>query len=124
MIMSSRFAVLFALTVPLAAGACHPKAVRGGEGTDNPNLDEGALSTGLDREDLSYLAKKNLGALMASPVWAQWRGQPKQPIVAIWPACASQIATSMLNATISAAGRVSTPTISSTGATTSPTYTP
>ncbi len=85
MIMSSRLVVLFALTLPLAAGACHPKAVRGGEGTDNPNLDEGALSTGLDREDLSYLAKKNLGELMASPLWSQWRGQPKQPIVAIWP---------------------------------------
>lgn len=85
MIMSSRLAVLFALAMPLCIGACHPKAVRGGEGTDNPNLDEGALSTGLDREDLSYLAKKNLGELMASPVWSQWRGQPKQPIVAIWP---------------------------------------
>jgi hypothetical protein len=86
MIMSSRrLAVLLALTVPIAVGACHPKAVRGGEGTDNPDLDEGALSTGLDREDLTYLSNKNLSALMASKVWAEWRGQPKQPVIAIWP---------------------------------------
>jgi len=85
MIMHFRLAVSFALAVPLFAGGCHPKAVRGGEGTDNPNLDEGALSTGLDREDLSYLAKQNLTDLMASKVWAEWRSQPKQPVIAIWP---------------------------------------
>lgn len=82
---SRHLAVLFALAVPLAAGACQPKAVRGGEGTDNPDLDEGALSTGLDRKDLSYLSNENLKALMASKIWAEWRGQPKMPVIAIWP---------------------------------------
>ena len=34
-----------------AAGGCKPKAVRGGPGTENPNLDQGAMSTTLDRRD-------------------------------------------------------------------------
>ena len=42
--------------LPVIAGVgaslgCKPKAVRGGPGTDNPNLDEGAMSTTLDRVD-------------------------------------------------------------------------
>jgi uncharacterized protein (TIGR02722 family) len=72
------------LGVALSAG-CKPKAIRGGEGTENPNLDQGAMSTGLDRVDLQDLSKKNLDALMASPLWAQWRADGTQPVVAIWP---------------------------------------
>jgi len=38
--------LLLALGAALsAAPGCKPKAVRGGAGTDNPNLDEGAMST-------------------------------------------------------------------------------
>lgn len=69
----------------LAAPGCRPKAVRGGEGTENPNLDKGAMSTGLDRVDLDDLMKKNMAELVASPLWAQWRSAPQQVVVAIWP---------------------------------------
>jgi penicillin-binding protein activator len=66
---------------------CKPKAVRGGPGTDNPNLDSGALSTSLDRVDIKYLVDENLNAMFASPWWARdvqgSMGDP--PIVAIWP---------------------------------------
>lgn len=75
------------LLVVLAATApgCRPKAVRGGEGTQNPNLDEGAMSTGLDRKDLEYLMQENMQSLMGSPVWNQWKSSSQQPVVAIWP---------------------------------------
>ncbi len=66
---------------------CKPKAVRGGPGTDNPNLDSGAMSTTLDRVDIDYLVEQNLSAMYASGWWARdvqgSMGNP--PIVAIWP---------------------------------------
>lgn len=77
-----------ALLVPLlvAVAACGPKAVRGGEGTENPNLDNAAMSTGLDRVDIEDLVKKNLDAMMTSPWWARdVQAAPQAPIVAIWP---------------------------------------
>lgn len=76
--------VLASLLASLALG-CGPKAVRGGEGTDNPGLDNDAMSTGLDRRDLGDLMQKNVADLMGSPVWQQWRGGAGQPVVAIWP---------------------------------------
>lgn len=79
----SRLALLAALA---AATACSgPKAVRGGPGTDNPNLDRAAMSTGLDREDLNWLLKQNLDKLHASRAWADFRSEREQPVVAIWP---------------------------------------
>ena len=50
---------------------CAPKAVRGGEGTSNPNLDNAAMSTGLDRVDVKDLVAKNLEAMMSSGWWSK-----------------------------------------------------
>ena len=50
---------LIALVV--AAAGCGPRAVRGGPGTGNRNLDEPAMSVGLDREDLEDLLRFLLG---------------------------------------------------------------
>jgi len=72
-----------ALTSTTSTG-CKPKAVRGGPGTENPNLDQGAMSTGLDRRDLKELMQTNMAKLMESPWWAQMSGTPGQ-IIAIWP---------------------------------------
>jgi len=69
----------------LSVMGCKPKAIRGGEGTENPDFDEGAMSTGLDRKDLQGLMQKNMSALVASPLWASWRSDAEPPIVAIWP---------------------------------------
>ncbi len=73
-----------ALAGPLAAAGCKPKAVRGGPGTENPNLDQGAMSTTLDRRDLQELMRMNLEKLQTSPWWTQMSATPGQ-IVAIWP---------------------------------------
>jgi uncharacterized protein (TIGR02722 family) len=72
--------------VPTSFGAagCKPKAVRGGPGTENPNLDKGAMSTTLDRRDLQELMQTNMEKMMGSPWWAQMTGTPGT-IVAIWP---------------------------------------
>src|SRR5690606_34309990 len=62
-----------------------PRAVRGGPGTDRPDLDRAAMSTGLDRDDLDYLFKENIDRLLASRAWASFRMAPSRPVVAIWP---------------------------------------
>ena len=76
--------VFVSVVAAIVFAGCQPKAIRGGEGTENPNLDQAAMGTGLDRRDLSDLMQKNLSALVASPLWAQWK-TTGQPVVAIWP---------------------------------------
>lgn len=73
------------LTLLLGTAACGPTAVRGGPGTDNPELDERALSTGLDRRDLQDMARENLTRLFGSTAWARWKNAPEPPVIAIWP---------------------------------------
>jgi uncharacterized protein (TIGR02722 family) len=88
---NSSLRLLLTLTIALGGtlglGGCKPKAVRGGPGTENPNLDEGAMSTTLDRVDIEYLVDENLSAMFGSGWWARdiqsSMGNP--PIVAIWP---------------------------------------
>ena len=71
----------------LTLAACGPRAVRGGPGTENPDLDGAAMSTSLDRVDIQYLVDQNLDALYKSPFWVRdvmgASGAP--PISAIWP---------------------------------------
>jgi len=65
---------------------CAATAVRGGEGTENPNLDRPAMSVGLDRDDITYLVDDYLKSLEASPFWQETiKGAATQPTVAIWP---------------------------------------
>lgn len=83
--------VLSALVLSLAVlglvlSGCAPRALRGGEGTANPDLDRPAMSVLLDRDDITYLVDGYLGRLESSAFWQQRvKGSAKQPIVAIWP---------------------------------------
>ena len=83
--MSTRLAAAALTLAALFTAACGPKAIRGGPGTENPNLDQGAMSTTLDRKDLQDLMKVNLDQLFASGWWATMRSAPARPVVAIWP---------------------------------------
>jgi RNase P/RNase MRP subunit POP5 len=88
--MPSRPLQLLALGAALTSGlganlGCKPKAVRGGPDTENPNLDQGAMSTTLDRKDLQDLLKVSLDKLHGSPFWAQVSSFPAPVVVAIWP---------------------------------------
>lgn len=76
---------LLVVLASLIAACSGPKAVRGGPGTDRPDLDRAAMSTGLDREDLNYLFQENIDKLLASRTWARFRRAPNPPVVAIWP---------------------------------------
>ena len=76
--------VLTAMLVMLAG--CGPKAVRGGPGTDNPQLDKPAMSVTLDLADIEYLVGENTKALSASALWTKTiMRAPAPPTVAIWP---------------------------------------
>ncbi|MFP6639437.1 MAG: penicillin-binding protein activator LpoB, partial [Myxococcota bacterium] len=75
--------LLLALTPALA---CAPRAMRGGEGTENPNMDQPAMSTTLDRTDIEYLVSKNLDALYDSHFWkTNISVTTQRPVFAIWP---------------------------------------
>lgn len=69
----------FVLVAAVALGACGPKAVRG---TDVEGLDDGAMSTGLDRKDLQRMLKINLDALEASAAVKRWESE-ERPTVAV-----------------------------------------
>lgn len=51
--------------------------------TDVKNIDEYAMSTGLDRRDVERLFDENLKSLMSSAVVSQWKTE--SPIVAVFP---------------------------------------
>jgi TolB-like protein len=76
-----------ALSLLLAVGSfgCAPRAMRGGEGTANPDLDAPALSVTLDREDINYLVADYLARLEPSPFWQKVEAASRPPLVAIWP---------------------------------------
>ncbi len=83
--LSFTLALVLAAALVALAG-CGPKAVRGGAGTDNPLLDEAAMSVTLDRADIEYLVSQNIKALSQSRVWNDTiEKAPQPPVVAIWP---------------------------------------
>lgn len=80
-ILTATLLVFVALTF-----ACAPRAMRGGEGTANPNMDAPAMSTQLDLADIQFLVERNLDALYLSRFWkGEIETSAKQPILAIWP---------------------------------------
>jgi uncharacterized protein (TIGR02722 family) len=68
---------VLALAFGLSAGCHKPKAVRG---SDTPGLDHAAMGTGLDRRDLSQMARENLDAMKNSRVIQQWAGEGRPPV--------------------------------------------
>ncbi len=67
------------------AGCGGPAYVRGSE---NPELDEYAMSTGLDKKDLQKLFKQNIESLLKSGAMKRWKDASrdgKEPTVAIFP---------------------------------------
>ena len=81
--------LLASVTVALLAtapGCSGPKAMRGGPGTGNNELDQPAMSVGLDREDIEYLASTNVSAFSRSPIWKETiETATVPPLVSIWP---------------------------------------
>ncbi|MCH2170817.1 penicillin-binding protein activator LpoB [Myxococcota bacterium] len=81
-----RSAVLGLVGVVLWGVGCAPRAIRGGPGTENPSLDEPAMSTTLDRSDVEYLVAQTLDPLESSKFWMRdVKGSMERPLLAIWP---------------------------------------
>ena len=77
--------VILALAVALFAVAlagCGPTYVRGDEVAD---LDDYAMSTGLDKRDLEKLFDENIASLMESAVVSKWKEEPEPPVISIFP---------------------------------------
>jgi hypothetical protein len=84
--MTKRIAFSLMLLSLVASLACAPRAMRGGAGTDNPDMDQPAMSTTLDKEDIDYLVAQNLDGLYQSRFWmGEVKGFNSPPIFAIWP---------------------------------------
>jgi hypothetical protein len=81
--MTIRILVAMALvSCVLAASACGPRYVRGSE---DPTIDEYAMSTRLDKADLEQLFDECTTSLMSAAVMDFWRRSPEPPSVAIFP---------------------------------------
>ena len=61
---------------------CGPTYVRGSE---NPDLDNYAMSTGLDKRDLEQLFDTNIESFMGSAVVQRWKADPEPPVVSLFP---------------------------------------
>lgn len=84
--MNRKSIVLLLLVALLPALACAPRAMRGGAGTENPDMDQPAMSTTLDRTDIEYLVSSNLDALYDSRFWkTDVSVSSQRPVFAIWP---------------------------------------
>jgi uncharacterized protein (TIGR02722 family) len=62
-------------------GCSSPQYVRGSE---VDNLDDPAMSTGLDKRDLQQLMHDNMKAFIAAPIVQGWQSNQTQPRVAIY----------------------------------------
>ncbi|MEK6607812.1 MAG: penicillin-binding protein activator LpoB [Myxococcota bacterium] len=78
---SASFGVPITVLAPAFLASCGgPSYVRD---SDKKNIDEYAMSTGLDRRDIDRLYKENIDKLLASAIVAQWKKDA--PVVAVFP---------------------------------------
>ena len=93
---------VFAAGAALSSAGCGPTYVRG---SDDPSIDNAAMSTGLDKDDIQRMLKENLDKLRVAPIMDQWRQDHAQDTVAIFPFenGTDQHIDSMLDATLSEA---------------------
>ena len=80
--MKKLIIVLLASSLSISQIGCGPSYVRGSE---NPELDEYAMSTGLDKRDLEKLFDENIKSLMASAVAEKWKAESEPPVVSLFP---------------------------------------
>ncbi len=72
-----------ALPLVLALAGCNNKEyVRGSQVA---GLDNNAMSTGLDKEDIQRMLHENLNDLRGAPIMNQWRTTNPPPTVAVFP---------------------------------------
>jgi penicillin-binding protein activator len=78
---SSSAVLAAAFATAIAGCSSGPRAVRG---TDEPGLDDAAMSTGLDRKDLQRMMNENMQVMRNSAVVQRWM-QENRPSVSVMP---------------------------------------
>jgi penicillin-binding protein activator len=53
--------------------------------SNDPSIDNAAMSTGLDKDDIQRMLKENLDSLRTAPIMDMWRADKGQDTVAIFP---------------------------------------
>ncbi len=66
----------------LSAGCGGKEYVRD---SNDPTIDNAAMSTGLDKDDIQRMLSQNLNAMRDAPVMGRWRADRGQDTVAIFP---------------------------------------
>jgi uncharacterized protein (TIGR02722 family) len=75
-------ACLVMLGLALASSACGKEYVRGSQ---DPSIDNPAMSTGIDKDDIQRMLSENLNNLRVAPVMEQWRSDRGKDSVAVFP---------------------------------------
>ena len=66
------------VSIALALTGCGPSYTRGSQ---DPSVDNAAMSTGLDKDDIQRMLSENLNHLRTSPVMDIWRSHRSQDTV-------------------------------------------
>lgn len=74
--------VVVSLASLLAVTGCGKEYVRG---SNDPSIDNAAMSTGLDKEDIQKMLSENLNNLRSSPIMEVWRSDRGKDTIAIFP---------------------------------------
>ncbi len=74
--------LVWVVSVVLITSGCGPTYVRGSE---DPSLDDVAMSTGLDKRDLEKLFDENMASFLDSAVVSKWKGESEPPVVSLFP---------------------------------------
>jgi TolB-like protein len=78
----SALALAFVSITAVATAGCAKEYVRGSQ---DPSIDNAAMSTQLDKDDIQRMMKENLDNLRVAPVMNTWRTHNQQDTVAIFP---------------------------------------
>jgi penicillin-binding protein activator len=80
--LSSTKTLALGLVLGLGSAGCGKEYIRGSQ---DPSIDNAAMSTGLDKDDIQRMLSENLNHLRAAPIMELWRTHRGQDTVAIFP---------------------------------------
>src|SRR5437867_13193755 len=81
--MNPRFFCAMTAAMALATtAACHKEYVRD---SNDPSIDNPAMSTGIDKDDIQRMLSENLNHLRNSPMMDLWRSHRGADTVAVFP---------------------------------------
>jgi PBP1b-binding outer membrane lipoprotein LpoB len=80
--LSRREAMFGMVGAAFVATGCGKEYVRGSQ---DPSIDNAAMSTGIDKDDIQRMLSENLNTLRTAPIMEIWRAGRGQDTVAIFP---------------------------------------